>query len=382
MKSSAHLDVDDRFDVRPNGKPEGTERRWVLDLGGQQLRLLESDAALIKMITQLRLTPATKVYELGSDARTLADIPQLRSLFEEPLAVAGSAHTDSSALALDELNVELAVLDRPLEGEADYYDEVPRPRWPRRAATAAILLLAGGGYMLSPLRHAPIPGVPTPPLIAPPAQATDKTTPARPPSSTVAEARAVPLEAPPSPMPAPITHPVAPPATPAKTPSAHGQRAATPDVTDRRGSRHRSLASNDVAHNSGGRSVGPAKDHSQLMAEANRLLERGRNREAQALFGRILVDKRDDPAALTGLAYVFLDRGQFRKAMALFQRAMAHERNYGPALFGLGESYWQQGMQSAAVDAFNRYLTIQPSGSEADMARRLIRNLTSGNPAG
>jgi hypothetical protein len=98
---------------------------------------------------------------------------------------------------LETFNDELAVLDRPIEGDVEYYDEMPPVRRLRlRTVAAAIFVLGGGGFLalsgqppvvLALLRSAPpvaparaavefvaaatsasaIPAVPTAPAIAP-----------------------------------------------------------------------------------------------------------------------------------------------------------------------------------------------------------------------
>jgi hypothetical protein len=50
--------------------------------------------------------------------------------------------------AIARFNAELALLDRPLEDEIEYYDE-PRPRrWRRLGAIAVALMILGGGGLL------------------------------------------------------------------------------------------------------------------------------------------------------------------------------------------------------------------------------------------
>jgi hypothetical protein len=62
---------------------------------------------------------------------------------------------------LETFNEELAVLERPLEGDVEYYDERPRPRRGGSGAiiVAVVLLGAGGGYLYS--RAQPAAGVAT-----------------------------------------------------------------------------------------------------------------------------------------------------------------------------------------------------------------------------
>ena len=46
---------------------------------------------------------------------------------------------------------------------------------------------------------------------------------------------------------------------------------------------------------------------------------------------------------------------------------------------GLAESYRQQGNGSAALASFKRFLKLQPSGGDADIARKLVKDLSGGS---
>jgi hypothetical protein len=57
---------------------------------------------------------------------------------------------------LDRFNQEMSVLDQPLEGEVEYYDEPQPRRWRVRAIGVAIFALSFGGYLTAArYRHAP-----------------------------------------------------------------------------------------------------------------------------------------------------------------------------------------------------------------------------------
>ena len=98
---------------------------------------------------------------------------------------------------LDRFNQEMSVLDQPLDGEVEYYDEPQPRRWRVRAIGVAIFALSFGGYLTAArYRHPPqvaarepsapaaevVAAVPTPPsapalaMAAPaaPAPATEK----------------------------------------------------------------------------------------------------------------------------------------------------------------------------------------------------------------
>ena len=97
---------------------------------------------------------------------------------------------------LDRFNQEMSVLDQPLDGEVEYYDEPQPRRWRVRAIGVAIFALSFGGYLTAArYRHPPqvaarepsapapaaevVAAVPTPPsapalAMAAPAPATEK----------------------------------------------------------------------------------------------------------------------------------------------------------------------------------------------------------------
>jgi tetratricopeptide (TPR) repeat protein len=121
----------------------------------------------------------------------------------------------------------------------------------------------------------------------------------------------------------------------------------------------------------------PARPYNELVVEAKRALETGRNRRALELYQQALAQQPAGADALTGLAYVHLDRGQAGKAISLFKQVLAHDGQHAPALFGLGEAYREQGQRQAALEAFKQYLAAQPAGPDAEIAKRQIQQLAS-----
>ena len=80
-------------------------------------------------------------------------------------------------------------------------------------------------------------------------------------------------------------------------------------------------------------------------------------------------------AAVTGAAYLLLDKQKPLAAIDMFKRALASAPAFPQALFGLGEAYRHQGDPAHAVEAYKRYLSAAPGGSDAPAARRQIREL-------
>jgi tetratricopeptide (TPR) repeat protein len=291
---------------------------WVVSDGAGQLRLVQGGDALKELIAKNELTKTARVYVLSATSKVLGEIPELEAAFAPTETEAAPAAAPSNHAADD----DFSLLDRPID-DGDYFEESARGRWMRPAGLAALLILLGaGGYQVVHARAAPAPVVAaTAPVAAPPA-----------PAAVAAPAALEPM--------------VVVAAAPAPQPP-------------------RSMAT-------------PSPSYTGLVAAGQRQFESGHSRNAQALFERALAETPDGTSALVGLAYVHLDRGRVQQAIALFQRALGQDRGNPQALFGLAECHRQEGNQRAALDEFNAFLALQPTGSDADIARRLVQELTNG----
>jgi hypothetical protein len=319
--------------------------RWIVQEADGRPRAID-DPEMKELIAQGLVTEATPLYELVP--RAFSELPPELTSWQPPApGRATPTHADDLAGRGPE-HAERAAFDRPFEDDeedddlAELDEEVPRSRLPRIAVAATLLIAAGAAsyFAVRPgarraaaaSRAAPPPTVPVaataPPVIVPP-----------PPASVAPPPAARP------PLPA---HAIAPP-----DPGAE-QEPSLPDPPPPRP---------------------PTASYARLVAKANRLLEDGEDRPAQALFEKALADQPGGPDALIGLAYVHLGRGANRKAVALFNQVLAADGGYAPALLGLGEAYREQGMRAAAVDAFKKFLALKPTGPDAETARSALKDL-------
>jgi Flp pilus assembly protein TadD len=363
----------------------GEDPLWVVDLGAGDLRLVQGDAALKELVRTHRLPRDARVYELSAASRTLSEIPGIDAAFEaqraseavnaapapapppeiEPAPPPAMAPPPAPIEPVAEhhersVDHELKLLDRPFEDDTEYFEDPPRSRWLPLAGIAALLaLFVGGGYVLfhtgrrahpqsSPPETAPVA------VTAPPSA--DLTNVAAPPKATSAPVER-PLGDPPvAPSPAPKEMTVAPAPAPkaaAVAPSPAPQEAVVAPAP-------------------------PSSSYSDRVAEGKRLFEKGHGRKAEALFEEALSEKPDGIEALVGLAYAQLDRGKMSEAVSSFKRAVDQDHDYAPAVFGLAEGYRQQGNRRAALATFKKFLTLEHSGGDADIARRLIDELSAG----
>ncbi|HEY7373345.1 MAG TPA: hypothetical protein VIF57_14375 [Polyangia bacterium] len=131
------------------------KRRWLIVIAPGDVHLAGSEAELRKLLNDRPVTPETQVYEVGAGPRALREIPELARLLpqiedSEPPIRQRRARAETRSPERVKLSEELAVLNRPLPEEIEYYDEVPRGNGKR--ALAALMLLAalgGAGYLLA-----------------------------------------------------------------------------------------------------------------------------------------------------------------------------------------------------------------------------------------
>jgi tetratricopeptide (TPR) repeat protein len=119
----------------------------------------------------------------------------------------------------------------------------------------------------------------------------------------------------------------------------------------------------------------PPRGPRALLAEADRLRERGQAARAVGLYGKLVDADPENVEALTGRGLCYLDLGQWSPAVASFQAALAVEPGRAEALMGLAESYRAQGQPAEALRQYQRYLALHPQGEEADVARNAIARL-------
>ena len=76
-----------------------------------------------------------------------------------------------------------------------------------------------------------------------------------------------------------------------------------------------------------------------------------------------------------GLGYCDLDGEKFSSAVDHFKRALALSPSYGDAIIGLAEAYKLRGDRHEALSWYKQYLSSQPNGPKATMAKNNIRDL-------
>jgi hypothetical protein len=103
---------------------------------------VESEEELAELARLGRVTPKTPVYSVGDGPRALGEIPDLAGLVGWPVSSEPPIRLERRSPERAMLSEELAILDRPLDDDIEYYDAVPVRRWPRNLAI--LLALAAG----------------------------------------------------------------------------------------------------------------------------------------------------------------------------------------------------------------------------------------------
>jgi predicted Zn finger-like uncharacterized protein len=112
----------------------------------------------------------------------------------------------------------------------------------------------------------------------------------------------------------------------------------------------------------------PRGDYETLVRQADQQLENDHADRARPLYEAALRQRPGGSEALTGLGFVLLDAGNLSGALSNFRQASAN--GYGHAFIGLGSTYRQMHDSEHALEAYESYLSRNPSGPEASIARR------------
>jgi tetratricopeptide (TPR) repeat protein len=118
-----------------------------------------------------------------------------------------------------------------------------------------------------------------------------------------------------------------------------------------------------------------SNDVGRLVAQGERLLEKGKTDQARKLYDKALQLQPDSRQALTGLAYCDLDRERYLSAIDRFKKVLALYANDGEALIGVAEAYKMQGLRAQALEYYRRYVQVWPVGPKVLMAQNNIRDL-------
>ncbi|HSM91656.1 MAG TPA: tetratricopeptide repeat protein [Anaeromyxobacteraceae bacterium] len=117
------------------------------------------------------------------------------------------------------------------------------------------------------------------------------------------------------------------------------------------------------------------KGPKQLLADAQRLRERGAYDRALDLYERVIAAQPGNARALAGRGLCYLDLQQYALAEQGFRAALRADPEEQDALLGLAEAARYQGKKSEAIQLYERYLALHPDGEDAVAARNAVQQL-------
>jgi len=113
----------------------------------------------------------------------------------------------------------------------------------------------------------------------------------------------------------------------------------------------------------------------QLLNQAERLRDNDKASRALKLYEQALEIEPEDPDALTGMAWCYLDMDQPDAAIATFKQVLTKAPRLSDAHMGIAEAYRQKGSKRDAVKHYKAYLDIMPNGPDAEVAKRMLKDL-------
>jgi predicted Zn finger-like uncharacterized protein len=238
------------------------------------------------------------------------------------------------------------------------------PRLLRPGALQRFWALAPGASPAAPTASAPPASQPAAPAPAAPAPVANGSTEATAPASAPAPAPAglATVASAPSAVPPAAAVPAAPAASAPAGPAPSSTRTAVAGAAE---------PAPEAAGAAKPRPTGPRG----LLAQAQRLREKGDAARALDLYGRAVDADPENAAALAGRGLCYLDLSQYAPAEASFQAALAVDPEHPDALLGLAEAYRWQGRKAEAIKYYERYLAAHADGEDAAAARNAISQL-------
>jgi Flp pilus assembly protein TadD len=123
----------------------------------------------------------------------------------------------------------------------------------------------------------------------------------------------------------------------------------------------------------------PEAQFTRLLAQAKRANGAENYRAASHQYRRALTLKPDSTEAKAGLGIALVNSSSsesgYREAVRLLEEAVKGESRDAPAWLALGMAYQFTSQKPKARDAYQRYLSLEPSGASSGEVRALLKEL-------
>jgi serine/threonine-protein kinase len=126
----------------------------------------------------------------------------------------------------------------------------------------------------------------------------------------------------------------------------------------------------------------PEVSYEKLVARANSAQKRGRSSAAIVLYRKALKVKPEQAEPYVGIGWAYVDAGNNKRARAAFGKALKIEPERAGAALGLAEALRYDGEEQKALRYYKRYLSLAPSGPDAQIARNAISAIEANQGGG
>ncbi len=133
--------------------------------------------------------------------------------------------------------------------------------------------------------------------------------------------------------------------------------------------------SNDAEDDAEEKRTGRKLDYHALLKKADRLRLADHSSASVKYYKRAMRKKPTSHRPHIGLGWAYLDMDRLSSSTASFKKALKLNGKAAEAHLGLGEVYRARGDKAQAIKSFQAFLKLQPSGRDADQARRAIKSL-------
>ncbi len=120
----------------------------------------------------------------------------------------------------------------------------------------------------------------------------------------------------------------------------------------------------------------------ERLASAERLLKRGRRRQAHQAIDAVLTAQPDNPRALVLRSNLLIEERKFEQALRAAEASVSADPEYAEGHLAMGVIQQERGDPAEAVAAFQRYLDLAPAGLYAPTIKRQLKALEKKLAAG
>jgi Tfp pilus assembly protein PilF len=105
-------------------------------------------------------------------------------------------------------------------------------------------------------------------------------------------------------------------------------------------------------------------------------IAQGKFEQAVSQFKKYVALDPKNPDAYDSYGDALIAQEKFDEAIEKYSFALSLDKNFSSSIFQLGVCYEKKGMKAEAIESYRRYLTVDPSGRNAEAAQKKIKELS------